>query len=264
MRKLIIIFILLFFQIVYAKSFVEFQYYQGGKDIIVLDPIPKEINYKLKFKGTSKYRNLLFQIIQKNKNKEHQVQLNLKQNDFDYYYLLKDGMGEYNINIFGNDGGLQYKGLCNFKVNSIEEIPKDLKELNINDKIIEYVKSVEGKLVGRGECWDLAAQALNFAKADWRSPLDYGIPLNWEKDEIKPGDIIQMRSVRLTYKNRFEYYGNPDHTSIVYKVLGKKEFIVAQQNASGKRYVTIDKFDLSFMSSGWIQFYRPVAGLIGD
>ncbi|MFZ1333710.1 MAG: hypothetical protein WAR83_16070, partial [Flavobacteriales bacterium] len=37
----------------------------------------------------------------------------------------------------------------------------------LNQHIVAYALGQEGKKVGRGECWDLAAEALNSGGATW-------------------------------------------------------------------------------------------------
>ena len=64
---------------------------------------------------------------------------------------------------------------------------KNIPELN--KSIVEYVKSVEGKKVDRGECWDLANQALKRVNADCDKIYVYGNSVNPEKDQIFPGDL---------------------------------------------------------------------------
>lgn len=268
-KNLLKIIILVYFSsIIYAQKFAEILFYTGGKKIITLQPIPENIGYKLRLRGTSKYKNLYFQINKLDEfnriKKQREVRLDLKNsNEFDYYYYLKDGTGRYEIVIFGNNSGAgRYSGLCNFYINSRTNIPQNLAKLNINNKIIEFVNSVMGKKVGRGECWDLAQAVLDYYSADWKRPTYFGIPLNPEKDNIIPGDIIQMYNVRLEYNNKIEYFGLPEHTAIVYKVISKNNFKIAHQNVAGKRFVILSNFNLKYVKTGNVKFYRPVAGLI--
>lgn len=269
LKNLLKIIILLYFcSTLYAQKFAEILFYTGGESIITLHPIPENVGYKLRLKGTSRYKNLYFQINRFDKfNRiinQREVRLDLKNsNKFDYYYYLKDGIGRYEIVIFGNDSGAErYAGLCNFFINSYTNIPQNLDELNINNKIIGFVDSVMGKKVGRGECWDLAQAALDYCNADWKRPTYYGIPLDPAKNEIIPGDIIQLYNVRLEYNNKIEYFGLPEHTAIVYKVISKNNFKIAHQNVAGKRFVILSNFNLKYVKTGTMKFYRPVAGLI--
>ena len=132
----------------------------------------------------------------------------------------------------------------------------------MNKKIIQYVKSVIGTQVDRGECWDLANQALIRNKAQWDGEYKYGKAVNPEKDEIFPGDLIQFKNVKLTYKVGNTIYKETmkHHTAIVYKVLAKGKYELAHQNTgfSGRK-VGISTLDLSTVTKGKLYFYRPTS-----
>lgn len=138
----------------------------------------------------------------------------------------------------------------------------------LNKKIIKYVNSVKGKKVDRGECWDLANQALILINADWDRQYVYGNKLDPKKDRIFPGDLIQFKNVKIKYTE-----GTPEnfrthtelmqhHTAIVYKVLSKGVYEIAHQNTgfSGRK-VGISKLDLSTIIKGKTYFYRPTKKL---
>ena len=125
----------------------------------------------------------------------------------------------------------------------------------LNQKIIEYCASQMDKKVDRGECWDLAKYALDYANAKWTPPYTFGEKVNFKKDDIFPGDIIQLENVKLTFKNGYATY--PHHTAIVYEVLADGKYLIAHQNFAGKKKVHTWELDLNFMSKGKIQFYRP-------
>jgi hypothetical protein len=133
-----------------------------------------------------------------------------------------------------------------------------MRNLELNDKIIEYVSSVMGTTVGRGECWDLAQEALDRNLADWSRPTNFGRLRNPEIDEIKPGDIIQFRSLKITERlpggvTKWLTLGAPDHTAVVYKVQGRKRYSVAHQNVGGMRRVITADVDLTKVTGGHIQ-----------
>ena len=96
----------------------------------------------------------------------------------------------------------------------------------LNEKVIEYCNSQMNKKVDRGECWDLAKHALDHANAKWTPPYTFGEKVNFKKDEIFPGDIIQFVNVKLTFKNGYATY--PHHTAIVYEVLADGELITCE------------------------------------
>ena len=142
-------------------------------------------------------------------------------------------------------------------------IKSNIPDLNI--KVIEYVDSVKGKKVARGECWDLAAAALDYADAyldrsSQQSLYVFGKELNPKNDKIFPGDIIQIENVKIEYsKGNMIYTENMiHHTAIIYEVMGKGSFSIAHQNTSfsGKK-VGISDLNLNDIKKGEIIFYRP-------
>jgi hypothetical protein len=135
-----------------------------------------------------------------------------------------------------------------------EEIPE------LNRQIIAFVDTKFKKKVGRGECWDLAAEALNQAGAKWDGLLEFGKRVDPETDVIYPGDIIQFEKVQTKYqvgnmKYSASYY---HHTAIVYKVLSPGVYQIAEQNTTqhGKK-VSLGNFDISTVTKGTATFFRP-------
>jgi hypothetical protein len=133
----------------------------------------------------------------------------------------------------------------------------------INQKIVDYVKTVIGTRVDRGECWDLAHEALTLVNAQWDHKYKYGDEVNPGKDSIYPGDLIHFDRVTLSYKKGKALYTEdyPQHTAIVYRVLGPGEYEIAHQNTSfsGKK-VGLSILRLKDKRSGKWKFYRPKAG----
>ena len=134
----------------------------------------------------------------------------------------------------------------------------------LNQQIIKYVSSVIGKQVDRGECWDLANQALTRVNANWDRAFVYGRKINPKRDMVYPGDIIQFKNVKVEYREGNTTYRQEmkQHTAIVYKVLRKGVYELAHQNTgfSGRK-VGLSKFDLSTVKKGRMWFYRPVKNL---
>ncbi len=122
----------------------------------------------------------------------------------------------------------------------------------VNQSVVDYCEKAMGTKVARGQCWDLAKLALNFAEADWEPPYIYGELIDPEKDEILPGDIIQFEGVKLS--NRDSYY---HHTAIVLEALAEGKYVMAHQNFAGVEKVTTRELDLSQFEEGTIEFYRP-------
>jgi hypothetical protein len=138
-----------------------------------------------------------------------------------------------------------------------EELPP------LNQKIVNYVKTTIGTKVNRGECWDLAAEALNQNDAIWDWKYEYGDLYNPKKTEVLPGDLIQFENVKLEYTRGNITYTETmgHHTAIVYRVIDqeKKIFELAHQNTdfSGRK-VGLSEFDLGNVTKGEIMFYRPI------
>ena len=137
----------------------------------------------------------------------------------------------------------------------------------LNKKIIEYVNSVIGKRVDRGECWDLAFRALEtsgayFDRSSKKTVNVYGRLLDLTKEEVMAGDLIQFERVKLHYiKNGKKFYGYAKkHTAIVHSVSSINDFQIAEQNTQefGKK-VGICRLKTEWIVSGKIFIYRPIA-----
>lgn len=137
------------------------------------------------------------------------------------------------------------------KGQEISTIPK------LNSEIIAYVKTVIGKKVDRGECWDLANQALTRANAAWTFPTQFGKEVKPLIDTIYPGDLIQFTKVKMKSKTG-ETWTFPQHTAIVYEVIKPGHYKIAQQNIDGKKKVQVDELVYQDKVSGKLEFYRPV------
>jgi hypothetical protein len=135
----------------------------------------------------------------------------------------------------------------------------------LNQKVIAYVDAVMGRSVGRGECWDLAASALDHAgayldKSNKKSIYVFGKEVNANKDEIFPGDILQLENVTLetVQGNTIITEKMEHHTAIVYEVIGIGHYKIAHQNTSfSGRKVGVSELNLEGLVKGKIIFYRP-------
>jgi hypothetical protein len=85
--------------------------------------------------------------------------------------------------------------------------------LTTNQKVVQWASGQLNKQVGKGECWDLAEQALKHAGAETSVDLgpveddsDYvwGDEIDHVKD-IEPGDILQFRDYEVTTTTETEY-----------------------------------------------------------
>lgn len=131
----------------------------------------------------------------------------------------------------------------------------------LNKKVVEYVNSVMGTQVDRGECWDLAYRALTLVKAKWNGEYEYGRAIDYRKETVYPGDIIHFKGVVVkqtigltTITETME-----QHTAIILKVYSKGVYELAHQNTgfSGRKVGT-SPIDLNGIVRGKITIYRPV------
>lgn len=131
----------------------------------------------------------------------------------------------------------------------------------LNQKVVAFAKSRLNKKVGRGECWDLAAEALNSAGANWDKKFRFGREIDPMKDCVWPGDVIQFEGVRINYKkgNTTWYEELDHHTAIVYEVRSRGNYVLADQNTSthGKK-VGLNDLELQNVKKGKYKFFRPV------
>lgn len=130
----------------------------------------------------------------------------------------------------------------------------------LNKKIIEYVTTKINKQVGRGECWDVAAEALNNTKANWDGDYGFGKEVTLKKDCVYPGDIIQFSSVTVKYEKDKTFFIEKmqKHTAIIYEVKAQDDFILADQNTgTSGRKVGLHPLQLKNITSGKFRVYRP-------
>lgn len=130
----------------------------------------------------------------------------------------------------------------------------------LNKAIISFVKANMKKKVGRGECWDLAAEALNKVEAKWDGNSNFGKEVSYKKECIYPGDIVQFEGVVLKYEQDEKYFIEKleHHTAIIFEVKEKDSFVIADQNTrfSGKTVGT-HNFDVKTLTKGSFKIYRP-------
>ncbi|MBP7808557.1 MAG: CHAP domain-containing protein [Bacteroidia bacterium] len=129
-----------------------------------------------------------------------------------------------------------------------------LQTVPVAGKIMEFCKSNMGKKVDRGECWDLANMALNYAGADWTGGFNFGDKIDYKKENLKPADILQFTNVKFMFPNRSMSF--PKHTAIVSKAEGGK-ILVYHQNFNNKRSVDTLTINLENIKNGKIEAYRP-------
>lgn len=134
----------------------------------------------------------------------------------------------------------------------------------LNRAILNYIENVIGKKVDRGECWDLANQALTRVNAKWDHHFKYGKLLDPKKDVVYPGDIIQFFNVETEkidttaegITTSRETMGQ--HTAIIYRVNAPGDYQLAHQNTSfSGRKVGVSRFVLKYVKKGKLYIYRP-------
>lgn len=122
------------------------------------------------------------------------------------------------------------------------------------------MKDKINKKVGRGECWDLAAEALKAVDAKWDKKFMFGREINYKAECVFEGDIIQFEGVKVKYKIGNSIYSESlqHHTAIIYKVKTKGDFVLCEQNTNvlGKK-VGFSDLQIEHIIKGKIKIYRP-------
>lgn len=244
-------------------------WYTGGEAKISLALIPGDDTSSIVLSGSTSQKILIVTVAKNNGHKRTNPIPVATDGSFNVRYLIKEGIGTYTFTLSGSEQSktLRYQGLGFFTYAVKRKLPADMLHVELNDKIIGFVTRAMGSTVGRGECWDLAQQALDTNLADWTRPTAFGRTLNPESDVIKAGDIIQFRNLKITERLpggiiRNESLGAPDHTAVIYRVLGNKRYTLAHQNVRGKRSVITSDINLTNATGGTYWIYRPTALMI--
>ncbi|MGZ3883810.1 MAG: CHAP domain-containing protein [Bacteroidia bacterium] len=124
----------------------------------------------------------------------------------------------------------------------------------IAGKIVEFSVKNLGKKIDRGECWDLANAALNYAQADWEPPLKFGDKVEYQTSTLKPGDVLQFSNIKMKFPNGSMSF--PKHTAIVYKAK-PNQVTLLHQNFNNKRYVDTLTISFDYIKAGKIEAFRP-------
>jgi hypothetical protein len=126
-------------------------------------------------------------------------------------------------------------------VSNHTSIAKDLPLAN--KKVVEYVESVMGTKVGRGECTDLLMGAQFYIRGVKPSKPK-------KNQKILPGDFIGFENV---YAGGFSF---PNHYAIIMEVVSPNVYTIAHQNHNGNKTVTQLTVDLN-NASGKFNISRP-------
>ena len=129
----------------------------------------------------------------------------------------------------------------------------------LNAQVVNYAISCIGKQVGNGECWTLAAEALDAAGAMPAEQFSFGHELK-KKEAWLPGDIIQFKACKFEvhYANGYsvEEMGFPNHTAIIYSTDGSRVTLL-HQNYRMIRLVQVSTIDMNTMTDGSYKVFRP-------
>ena len=118
-------------------------------------------------------------------------------------------------------------------------------------KIVAFVAKNKGKRVGDGQCWGLINLAYRAAGIKHRGGRVWGRRVNWQKEGVRPGDIIEFEYARYPYA-----YTDANHTAIIMKVADRNSVLVAHQHWNGKFKVTMTTIPLTYLRSGKQIVYR--------
>ncbi len=251
-----------------SQNRAQISYYTGGESLLQLQAPPAQADDFLDLRGTSRLKMLMIEITSPPLGKKSQtIPLNAD-GSFSVRYLIKTGPGVYRISLYGSRtaGSLQFEGIGFFNIQANGNY-NDASAGTLNQKVLDFVNESMGKIIGRGECWDLVQAVLDREGADWSRPTRFGKLIDPATDEILPGDIIQFRSFRIEEKlpggvTRTTTLGVPNHTSIIYEVLGPLHYRLAHQNVSNRRFVQVTEMDLNKRTSGSYFIYRPIPGIL--
>ena len=143
-----------------------------------------------------------------------------------------------------------YIFLCSFYSSAQSDtIPK------ANKLILEFATNSINKKVGNGECWTLAANALNTSNAKWDGIFEFGKKVNYPTEKALPGDIIQFKNIKIKDEN--ETMVMAQHTGIITKINNDGSVEIANQNVNGKKKVVISHIKLNKVVKGKFFIYRP-------
>lgn len=160
----------------------------------------------------------------------------------------------------------------------------------LNEDIIDYIRQQENAKVGdKGECWDLAEEALKDAGA--KTSRDFGkithtADYKWgtavKMEQAMPGDIIQFKNHIIVHKKIKEDGSGiiststtDHHTAVVLRIIDRGQGIIEvyEQNANNVRFVKKGKYYFKSVKfenteggekikhditvSGQVKFYHP-------
>ncbi|MEQ9366919.1 MAG: hypothetical protein RIF32_21955 [Leptospirales bacterium] len=256
-----------------AEAPATLKYYSAQQANLSLKQIPAaRVGKKITLTGKTAFRYVMIQV--QSPRGDGAVHLHpASDGGFDVDLLFSRGPGGYRLTFFGSQQNVgRLEGIAYLDLNVTDSFSATDRELNLGGQIAQYIRDKKGVSIGRGECWDAAQSALDLHGAFWKRTFEYGRKIAPDREDVRPGDILQFRELRLEERDideqgrkRIRRYniGNPDHTSIVLEVLGKGRYLVAHQNVNGVRHMLVEELDLSLSRiGGTYEVYRPLAGLV--
>ena len=118
-------------------------------------------------------------------------------------------------------------------------------------QVVAFAKENKGKAVGDGECWGLVNLAYRSAGVRHRGGRVWGRQVNWQREGVRPGDIIEFENARYPHA-----YTDAHHTAIILKVADKDSVLVAHQYWNGIKKVSTTYIPLTYLRAGRQTIYR--------
>lgn len=124
--------------------------------------------------------------------------------------------------------------------------------MSLSAKIVNWAKARRGQRVGRGECWDLAENALNASggkNSNDLGPVARNSNYVWGRAitlaNLSPGNICQFRNYSTEIfdaqtHQKLGGYSFGHHTAIIGSSYNDGALELVQQNYANNRFVTID------------------------
>lgn len=157
--------------------------------------------------------------------------------------------------------------------NTLTKAELKLYATRFGEHVASWCIQHQGQQVLRGECWDLAHDALmkgcgNHAFVSTYTHHGYPIlelrgtgsgvgVVHGPEDEVRPGDILQFKTARFALENGVQTAGDPDHTAVVVEKQ-EERIMVLEQNVLGVRHVVPGSYVFKNIVEGSVVVYRPV------
>lgn len=119
------------------------------------------------------------------------------------------------------------------------------KSKTVNEKVVDYVQSVMGTQIGRGECSDLIMQVQYIVFKEKPTKKTKKPP------KVLPGDIISLYNVSIGGLYFSEHY------AIIMEEISPQVYRIAHQNHNGYKKVHEITIDLKEAAGGKYYIKRP-------